>query len=166
MNIAPGLRRRFIAEKWSCADQNAWRTERERAQDLIDRSAEFQAYGYDIDPQAIELTNENAKKAGVAARIHTEVRSIADFSSDLPKAAIICNPPYGERLEDVDSVKMLYKQLGYAFRKLNNWSYYLITSYEDFENEFGQDATRKRKLYNGMLKSYLYQYPGPKPPRK
>ena len=80
--------------------------------------------------------------------------------------AIVTNPPYGERLEDVDSVKMLYKQLGYAFRKLNNWSYYLITSYEDFENEFGQDAIRKRKLYNGMLKSYLYQYPGPKPPRK
>ena len=114
----------------------------------------------------LSTAKNNVRKAGLTDCITIEKRNFFDFSTKKKYGYMITNPPYGERLEDVDSVKMLYKQLGYAFRKLNNWSYYLITSYEDFENEFGQDATRKRKLYNGMLKSYLYQYPGPKPPRK
>ena len=158
LNIAPGLRRRFIAEKWSCADQNAWRTERERAQDLIDRSAEFQAYGYDIDPQAIELTNENAKKAGVAARIHTEVRSIADFSSDLPKAAIICNPPYGERLLDIQQEQDIYRTMGEKFLKREGYSYCIISPDDKFEEIFGRPADKRRKLYNGMIKCQVYMY--------
>ena len=89
-----------------------------------------------------------------------------DFTSDEEYGFIVSNPPYGERLEDVDTVKMLYKELGYTFRKLKTWSYYMITSFEDFEAEFGKDADRKRKLYNGMLKTNLFQYIGPKPPRK
>ena len=79
---------------------------------------------------------------------------------------IITNPPYGERLEDEEAVKILYKEMGYAFRGLKNWSYFVITSYDKFEYEFGQDAPRKRKLYNGMLRTYYYQYLGPRPPKK
>ena len=166
INMAPGLNREFISEKWRTLDKKIWWDTRREAYDMINEDIEFKIYGYDIDEEVIEIARENAELAGVADYIEFNVGYATEFTSDEEYGFIVTNPPYGERLEDVDSVKMLYKQLGYAFRKLNNWSYYLITSYEDFENEFGQDATRKRKLYNGMLKSYLYQYPGPKPPRK
>ena len=132
----------------------------------MNEDIDFKIYGYDIDEEVIEIARENAEIAGVENYIEFNVADATEFKSDEEYGFIVTNPPYGERLEDVESVKMLYKQLGYAFRKLKNWSYYMITSYEDFENEFGQDATKKRKLYNGMLKSYLYQYLGPKPPRK
>ena len=98
--------------------------------------------------------------------IEFNVGNALDFKSDEEYGFIITNPPYGERLEDKESVKHLYKHLGYTFRNLKNWSYYMITSYEDFENEFGKEADKRRKLYNGMLKTNLYQYIGPKPPRK
>jgi citrate synthase len=139
---------------------------RKEAYDKIDESEPFKIYGYDIDEEAIKIARENAELAGVEDYVEFNVANAVDFKSDEEYGFIITNPPYGERLEDADSVKMLYKELGYAFRKLKNWSYYLITSFEDFEKEFGQDAQRKRKLYNGMLKTNLYQYPGPKPPRK
>lgn len=158
LNIAPGLRRRFAAEKWSCTDENAWRSERERAQDIIDRNAEFQAYGYDIDPQAIELTNENAKKAGVAARIHTELRDIANFSSELPKGAVICNPPYGERLLDIEQAQSIYRTMGEKFSKKDGWSYCMISPDDKFEEFFGRNADKRRKLYNGMIKCQVYMY--------
>ena len=166
INMAPGLNREFISEKWRTLDKKIWWDTRREAYDMINEDIEFKIYGYDIDEDVIEIARENAEIAGVADYIEFNVGDATEFTSAEEYGFIVTNPPYGERLEDVDSVKMLYKQLGYAFRKLNNWSYYLITSYEDFENEFGQDAIRKRKLYNGMLKSYLYQYPGPKPPRK
>ena len=166
INMAPGLNREFISEKWRTLDKKIWWDTRREAYDMINEDIEFKLYGYDIDEDVIEIARENAEIAGDADYIEFHVGDATEFTSDEEYGFIVTNPPYGERLEDVDSVKMLYKQLGYAFRKLNNWSYYLITSYEDFENEFGQDAIRKRKLYNGMLKSYLYQYPGPKPPRK
>ena len=166
INMAPGLNREFISEKWRTLDKKIWWDTRREAYDMINEDIEFKIYGYDIDEDVIEIARENAEIAGVDDYIEFNVGDATEFTSDEEYGFIVTNPPYGERLEDVDSVKMLYKQLGYAFRKLNNWSYYLITSYEDFENEFGQDAIRKRKLYNGMLKSYLYQYPGPKPPRK
>lgn len=166
INMAPGLNREFISEKWRTLDKKIWWDTRREAYDLINEDIDFKIYGYDIDKEVIEIAKENAEIAGVENYIEFNVGDATEFTSDEEYGFIVTNPPYGERLEDADSVKMLYKQLGYAFRKLKNWSYYLITSYEDFENEFGQDATRKRKLYNGMLKSYLYQYPGPKPPRK
>ncbi|WP_455543613.1 THUMP domain-containing class I SAM-dependent RNA methyltransferase [Intestinibacter sp.] len=166
INMAPGLNREFISEKWRTLDKKIWWDTRREAYDLINEDVEFKIYGYDIDEDVIEIARENAEIAGVENYIEFNVGDATKFTSDEEYGFIVTNPPYGERLEDEDSVKMLYKQLGYAFRKLKNWSYYLITSYEDFESEFGQDAIRKRKLYNGMLKSCLYQYPGPKPPRK
>ena len=166
INMAPGLNREFISEKWRTMDKKIWWDIRKEAYDKIDESTQFKIYGYDIDEEAINIARENAELAGVEDYIEFNVANAVDFKSEEEYGFIITNPPYGERLEDADSVKMLYKELGYTFRKLKNWSYYLITSFEDFEKEFGKDAERKRKLYNGMLKTNLYLYPGPRPPRK
>ena len=166
INMAPGMNREFISEKWRTMDKKIWWDVRREAYAQMNEEVDFKIYGYDIDEEALEIARENAEIAGVADYIEFRYGDATEFTSDEEYGFIVTNPPYGERLEDTDTVKMLYKQLGYAFRKLKNWSYYLITSYEDFENEFGQEATKRRKLYNGMLKSNLYQYIGPRPPKK
>ncbi|CZR78896.1 Ribosomal RNA large subunit methyltransferase K/L [Clostridioides difficile] len=165
INMAPGLNREFISEKWRTLDKKIWWDVRKDAFNKIDNESKFKIYGYDIDEESIDIARENAEIAGVDEYIEFNVGEATQFKSEDEFGFIITNPPYGERLEDKDSVKQLYKELGYAFRKLKNWSYYLITSYEDFEYEFGQKADKKRKLYNGMLKTNFFQYPGPKPPR-
>ena len=165
INMAPGINREFISESWRTMDKKIWWDVRREAYAQVDEDIDFKIYGYDIDEEALEIARENAEIAGVADYIEFKYGDATEFSSDEEYGFIVTNPPYGERLEDIDTVKMLYKQLGYTFRKLKNWSYYLITSYEDFENEFGEEATKRRKLYNGMLKSNLYQYIGPKPPK-
>ncbi|HBG3857899.1 class I SAM-dependent RNA methyltransferase [Clostridioides difficile] len=165
INMAPGLNREFISEKWRTLDKKIWLDVRKDAFNKIDNESKFKIYGYDIDEESIDIARENAEIAGVDEYIEFNVGDATQFKSEDEFGFIITNPPYGERLEDKDSVKQLYKELGYAFRKLKNWSYYLITSYEDFEYEFGQKADKKRKLYNGMLKTNFFQYPGPKPPR-
>ena len=166
INMAPGMNREFISEKWRTIDKKIWWEVRKEAFDLLNEDQDFTIYGYDIDPESIEIAKHNAEIAGVENYIKFECKDAREFKSDEEYGFLITNPPYGERLEDQESVKLLYKELGYTLRRLKNWSYYLITSYEDFEYEFGQDAIRKRKLYNGMLKTYYYQYPGPKPPKK
>ncbi|SJN93783.1 THUMP domain-containing class I SAM-dependent RNA methyltransferase [Clostridioides difficile] len=165
INMAPGLNREFISEKWRTLDKKIWWDVRKDAFNKIDNESKFKIYGYDIDEESIDIARENAEIAGVDEYIEFNVGDATQFKSEDEFGFIITNPPYGERLEDKDSVKQLYKELGYAFRKLKNWSYYLITSYEDFEYEFGQKADKKRKLYNAMLKTNFFQYPGPKPPR-
>ncbi len=165
MNMAPGMNREFISEKWRTIDKKIWWDVRKEAFDLLNDNEHFTIYGYDIDSSTVELAKKNAEIAGVENYIKFEVKDVTAFSSDKEYGFIITNPPYGERLEDQESVKMLYKEMGYSFSKLKNWSYYVITSFENFEYEFGKDAIRKRKLYNGMLKTYYYQYPGPKPPK-
>ena len=166
INMAPGMNREFISESWRTMDKKIWWDVRREAYAKLDEDTQFKIYGYDIDEEALEIARENAEIAGVSDYIEFRYGDATEFSSDEEYGFIVTNPPYGERLEDTDTVKMLYKQLGYTFRKLKNWSYYLITSYEDFENEFGQEATKRRKLYNCMLKSNLNQYIGPKPPKK
>lgn len=158
LNIAPGLRRRFGAERWDCVPQEVWSLEREYAQDNINKSAEFQAYGYDIDNEAVELTMENARKAGVGSRIHVEQRNIKDFSSELERGAVICNPPYGERLLDMEQARELYKIMGGYFVKKQGWSYTIISPDDNFEKIFGRPADKRRKLYNGMIKCQVYMY--------
>lgn len=165
INMAPGLNREFISESWRTMDKKIWWDVRREAYANINEDIEFKIYGYDIDEEALEIARENAEIAGVADYIEFNYGDATEFTSKEEYGFIVTNPPYGERLEDADTVKMLYKQLGYTFRKLKNWSYYLITSYEDFENEFGEQASKRRKLYNGMLKSNLYQYIGPRPPK-
>lgn len=159
INMAPGLNREFISEKWRTLDKKIWWDVRKDAFNKIDNESKFKIYGYDIDEESIDIARENAEIAGVDEYIEFNVGDATQFKSEDEFGFIITNPPYGERLEDKDSVKQLYKELGYAFRKLKNWSYYLITSYEDFEYEFGQKADKKRKLYNGMLKTNFFQYP-------
>lgn len=166
INMAPGMNREFISEKWRTIDKKIWWDVRKDAYEKINEDVDFKIYGYDIDEETIEIAKENAEIAGVDKYIEFNVLDATKFKSDEEYGFIITNPPYGERLEDKESVQMLYRNLGNAFFKLRNWSYYLITSYDEFEKEFGKQADKKRKLYNGMLKTNLYQYIGPKPPRK
>lgn len=166
MNMAPGMNREFISEKWRTIDKKIWWDVRRDAFDQLNDNEDFKIYGYDIDPESIKIAKHNAEIAGVDQYIDFAVADVKDFKSDKEYGMIITNPPYGERLEDEEAVKILYKEMGYAFRGLKNWSYFVITSYDKFEYEFGQDAPRKRKLYNGMLRTYYYQYLGPRPPKK
>ncbi len=158
LNIAPGLQRSFAAEKWSCIPSEIWSQERSRCIELINRDVEFQAYGYDIDKNALELTMANAKKAGVEERIHVERRSIADFSSHHERAAIVTNPPYGERLLDIEQARELYRIMGRKFSKRQGYSYTMISPDDNFERSFGRPADKRRKLYNGMIKCQVYMY--------
>ena len=166
MKMAPGMNREFISEKWRTIDKKIWWDVRRDAFDQLNDNEDFKIYGYDIDPESIKIAKHNAEIAGVDQYIDFAVADVKDFKSDKEYGMIITNPPYGERLEDEEAVKILYKEMGYAFRGLKNWSYFVITSYDKFEYEFGQDAPRKRKLYNGMLRTYYYQYLGPRPPKK
>lgn len=158
LNIAPGLRRSFAAEKWDVIPDSAWREERERAQDNIRHDAEFVAYGYDIDNEAVELTIANARKAGVEKRIHVAKRDIRDFSEDFERAAVICNPPYGERLLDMEQAREIYQIMGEKFVRKSGWSYSIITPDDNFEKVFGRKSDKRRKLYNGMIKCQLHMY--------
>lgn len=157
MKIAPGLRRHFAAEKWGFIPDTVWQQERQRAFDLINRTATFQAYGSDIDSEAIDLALYNAKEAGVQARIHVSQRDIKDFSNS-DKGVVICNPPYGERLMDSKSVEAIYKTMGSVFLPGDQKRYYVICPDEHFEKLFGRKADKRRKLYNGMIPCQLYMY--------
>lgn len=157
-NIAPGLRRHFSAERWDIIPQEVWRQERERAQDLIHFEPDFVAYGSDIDPQALELAQVNAKRAGVENKIHFELADLKDFTPKSEKGTLICNPPYGERLLDIDEANKIYQTMGKIFDKKRGWSYHIISPSEEFESLFDRKADKRRKLYNGMIKCQLYMY--------
>ncbi len=154
--IAPGLDRRFIAEQWDCVPKSAWHTARSEALDRIDRNVGFIGYGFDVDPQAVALTMDNAKKAGVAELICVERRDIADFQP-IPDAVIVCNPPYGERMLEQQEARAVYRTMG----KVLKTPAYIICGDEDFEFAFGRKADKRRKLYNGMISCQLYSYFGP-----
>jgi putative N6-adenine-specific DNA methylase len=158
LNIAPGLRRRFQAEKWSCFEKTIWDEERTRAMDLINKSAKFEAYGFDIDPECVALVVENSRKAGVNTRITVKERDISDFELPTDSCIIMCNPPYGERLLDVERARVLYKVMGKAFPSNRECPSYVISPDDEFEQCFGKKADKKRKLYNGMMKCNLFQY--------
>lgn len=158
MNIAPGLRRNFSAENWDQIDPKIWLHEKERAQDLVRRDAKFEGIGYDIDRAAASLTLDNAKKAGVIAKVKTECRDIQDFENIEERGYVICNPPYGERLLDVEQARGIYRVMGRVFERKPRWSYSVISPDDSFEECFGRQADRRRKLYNGMIKCQLYLY--------
>lgn len=158
LRIAPGLSRRFSAESWGCFDRTIWQQERDRAIAQIDRSVPFEAHGADISKDAVDLTLSNAKKAGVADRIHAKVADIKDFRVTHEKATVVCNPPYGERLLDIEQSEKLYGVMGKVFEKRDGLSYYIISPHEEFERLFGRPADKRRKLYNGMIKCQLYMY--------
>ena len=158
MNIAPGINRRFAAEKWNCIPAAVWKDARMEALESVKRDAKIKAYGYDIDPQAVELTMANAKKAGVSAHIRTKVQNISQLSLPPGRAIVICNPPYGERLLEIKEAEQLYRTMGKVFPADPDKKYYVISPHEEFEHIFGRTADRRRKLYNGMIKCQLFMY--------
>lgn len=157
-NIAPGLRRFFAAERFEFLNDKIWREERTRAQDLIRHNIEFSATGYDIDPNSVELTLANAKKAGVEKYVKASIGDVSNFTPLDKRCLTITNPPYGERLLDVKSAEELYKVMGKRFVQDNGQKYYIISPHDMFEDFYGKKADKRRKLYNGMIKCQLFMY--------
>lgn len=165
-NIAPGMNRSFTAEEWTnLIPKKLWYETVNEANELINDDIEVDIQGYDVDGSVIKIARRNAREAGVDHLIHFQERDVKDLSHPKKYGFIITNPPYGERLEDKKDLPALYKAFGESFKNLDSWSAYMITSYEDAERYFGRKADRNRKIYNGMLKTYFYQFLGPKPPK-
>ena len=162
-NIAPGANRNFSSEKWSIIPENIWTDTRDEAFSNENLDIELKIMASDIDEKSIEIAKGNAEKAGVLDDITFSVKDYRELESPAKYGAVIVNPPYGERLmngEDED-IYQFYKEFGdFCKRKLAKWSYYVITSYEDFEKAFSEKSTKNRKLYNGGIKCYFYQYFG------
>ncbi len=166
-NIAPGMNRSFTAEKWSnFLKKKYWYDAVDEANDLVDGSVETDIQGYDIDGEIIRAARQNAQDAGVEHLIHFQQRPVSELSHPKKYGFLISNPPYGERLEEKSALPTLYQEIGERFRSLDSWSMYLITAYEDAERDIGRKADKNRKVYNGMMKTYYYQFLGPKPPRR
>lgn len=166
-NIAPGLKRHFISENWeNLIKKSIWKDIRDEAGENINIDIETDIQGYDIDSFVIRVARENAKRAGVDNLIHFQKRDVKDLHHPKKYGFIITNPPYGERLEEKKDLPILYKTLGESYKNLDSWSMYIITSYEEAEKYIGIKATKNRKIYNGMIKTYFYQFIGPKPKKK
>ncbi len=165
-NIAPGVRREFTAQKWGhFIDESLWDEVRQELISMEERDVETHLYGYDIDPEAIDIARKNAKNAGVDHLIHFQVRDVADMSHAKKYGFILTNPPYGERLSKDEDVSHLYRTLGEVYDRLDSWSMYVITSFEKAPDAIGRRPDKNRKIYNGMIKTYFYQFLGPKPPK-
>lgn len=166
-NMAPGMNRSFTAENWEhIVERRNWYDCIDEAQEMLDMSVETDIQGYDIDEKMVAIARENAKLAGVDKLIHFQKRSVADLSHPKKYGFIITNPPYGERLEEKSALPALYKTIGERFKALDSWSLYMITAYEQAEMDIGRKADKNRKIYNGMMKTYYYQFMGPKPPKR
>lgn len=166
-NIAPGMNRSFTAESWeNIIPKRAWYDAVDEANDLVDTNIDVDIQGYDLNPDAVKAARQNAKDAGVDHLIHFQERAVKNLRHPKKYGFIITNPPYGERLEEKRDLPALYREFGESFKRLDTWSAYMITSYEEAEKYFGRKADKNRKIYNGMLKTYFYQFQGPKPPRR
>lgn len=166
-NMAPGMNRHFLSEAWKhIILKSMWYDAVDEAREDMDLHIDTDIQGYDIDPKMVEIARANAKMAGVDKLIHFQQRSVSELSHPKKYGFIITNPPYGERLEDKEAMLPLYKTIWERYQKLDDWSMYLITGFEDAEKVFGRKADKNRKIYNGMMKTYFYQYMGAKPPKK
>ena len=166
-NIAPGMNRSFLSEKWdNLITKKNWYDVIDEANDMICDDVEVDIQGYDVDSSVIKIARRNAREAGVDHLIHFQERDVKDLNHPKKYGFIITNPPYGERLEDKKDLPDLYRAFGESFKRLDSWSAYMITSYDDAERYFGRKADKNRKIYNGMLKTYYYQFLGPKPPKR
>ncbi len=164
--MAPGMNRNFLAETWSnLIPEKSWDLAKEEAHAQVLSDVEMNIQGYDLDGEVIKAARQNARWAGVDHMIHFQQKPMKELSSSKKYGFIITNPPYGERLEDKKELPGLYKEIGKVFGNLDSWSYYIITGYEDAQKYIGRQADKNRKIYNGMMKTYFYQYMGPKPPR-
>lgn len=166
-NIAPGMNREFTAENWQhiVAKKN-WYDTLDEARELMDTNVETDIQGYDIDDEMVTIARENARLAGVDHLIHFQRRGVEQLSHPKKYGFIITNPPYGERLQDKTQMPALYKTIGERYKGLDSWSMYLITAYDQAERDIGRKADKNRKIYNGMMKTYYYQFLGPKPPKR
>ena len=166
-NMAPGMNRSFLSEAWlHLIPKKNWYDAVEEAQEQINLNIETDIQGYDIDAAVVHSARENARRAGVEELIHFQQRPVSELHHPKKYGFIITNPPYGERLEEKAELPALYRQIGESFDRLDTWSKYMITSYEDAQHYIGKKAEKNRKIYNGMIKTYFYQYLGPKPPRR
>lgn len=164
MNMAPGLNREFLSQNWeNMINRKLWYELIDEAREEVDEDVRPDIQAYDIDEAVLKAARENAANAGVS--IHIQKRDVSELTHAKKYGFIITNPPYGERLEDKESLPPLYKTLGERFKALDNWSLYMITSYEDCEKYIGRKANKNRKVYNGMIKTYFYQFEGDKPPK-
>ena len=166
-NMAPGMNRSFLSEDWKqIIPRKCWYEAMDEAQEMVDDTVSVDIQGYDLDPEVIKAARANAELAGVAHMIHFQQRPVAELSHPKKYGFLITNPPYGERIEDKKNLPALYTQIGERFKALDSWSAFIITSYEDVEKYMGRKADKNRKIYNGMMKTYFYQFLGPKPPRR
>ncbi len=165
-NIAPGMERNFVAEKWPNIPGKLWQEARRETHERADYGKKLDISGTDLDERAIKAARKNALSAGIENLIHFQVRPLSELSSQKKYGKIICNPPYGERLGEIKAVEKLYRQMGKIFKSLDTWSFYIISAHENFEALFGKKATKRRKLYHGNIKVQYYQYFGPRPPRE
>lgn len=166
-NIAPGMNRSFLSEEWkNLIPRKCWYDAMDEADEMMDDTVSVDIQGYDLDGEVIKAARANAEMAGVAHMIHFQQRPVSELSHPKKYGFIITNPPYGERIEDKKNLPALYTQIGERFRGLDSWSAYVITSYEDVEKYMGRKADKNRKIYNGMMKTYYYQFMGPRPPKR
>ncbi len=162
-NIAPGFNREFVSEQWNWIPAKVWEEARNEAEDLANYDQPLDITGSDIDHRMVSIAQENAFEAGFADMIHFKQMQVKDFTTTKQNGVIIGNPPYGERLGEKQAVEQMYKEMGRAFQTLDTWSIYILTSNEEFEQLYGKPATKKRKLFNGFIRTDLYQYWGRKP---
>ena len=166
-NMAPGMNREFLAEEWkNLIPKKCWYEAMDEANDLVKDDISVDIQGYDIDGEIVRAARANAAAAGVDHLIHFQQRPVSQLSHPKKYGFLITNPPYGERIEDKKNLPELYKTIGERFAALDSWSAYIITAYEDTERYFGRKADKNRKIYNGMMKTYFYQFMGPKPPSR
>ncbi len=163
-DMAPGMNREFLSEDWkNLIPRKCWYAAMDEAGDLVRRDVKVDIQGYDIDGEIIRAARANAKAAGVDHMIHFQQRPVSELSHPKKYGFIITNPPYGERIEEKKNLPELYRTIGERYQALDSWSAYIITAYEDAERYFGRKADKNRKIYNGMMKTYFYQFQGPKP---
>jgi len=166
-NVAPGMKRNFLGQtQKQIITPSLWKDTVEEAEDMVDLNIQPDIQGYDLDDKMVAIARENARLAGVEDLIHFQRRDVAQLSHAKKYGFIITNPPYGERLEEKETVGDIYKVLGQRYGTLDSWSMFVITSYEDAEKAIGRKADKNRKIYNGMMKTYYYQYMGPRPPKR
>ena len=164
--MAPGMNRSFLAEEWrNVIKRKCWYEAMDEAGDLVEEDVQVDIQGYDVDGDIVKAARSNAQSAGVDHMIHFQQRPVSALSHPKKYGFIISNPPYGERIEEKENLPALYREIGERFAALDSWSMYLITSYEDAQKYIGRKADKNRKIYNGMLKTYFYQFMGPRPPR-
>ena len=166
-NIAPGMNRSFLSEDWTnLIKRKHWYDASDEANDLVKKDVEVDIQGYDIDGAIVKAARENAREAGVDHLIHFQQHEDKDLNHPKKYGFILTNPPYGERIEEKKNLPALYTEIGEAYQRLDSWSMYMITAYEDAQKYIGRKADKNRKIYNGMMKTYFYQFMGPKPPRR